>query len=269
MNAMGQRILGSGFLATAVFLLLPFIAVTAAAFSPVQYVTFPPTGFSFRWFFEVMNRPVWISAIITSAAIAFIVALAVTFASALALTTLHSRGWSMRSRFVVGFLASLPLLVPHVAIGIAMLAFSRSLGIGGTVTAIAIAHIILAIPFAYAPIANSFAKMDPNLIHAAMTLGASSDQAFRQVVLPSLRPGMTTAFIFSFLSSFDEVTVSLFLIGPNIDLLPVRVLMEVQQNDSPVVAAVSLVMILIMLVALTIVERIAGIGAFTAVERTR
>jgi len=268
-NDMGRRVLGAGFFATAIFLILPFIAVTAAAFSPVQYVSFPPTGFSFRWFMEIVNRPVWISAIITSAVIALVVAFAVTLASAFALMTLHSRGWSQRSRIALGFLASLPLLVPHVAIGIAMLAFSRSLGIGGTVTAIAIAHIILAIPFAYAPIANSFAKMDPNLVHAAMTLGANSRQAFWQVVLPTLRPGMTTAFIFSFLSSFDEVTVSLFLIGPNIDLLPVRVLMEVQQNDSPVVAAISLVMIAIMLVALTLVERVAGMGAFTAVERTR
>lgn len=251
----------------ALFLLMPLMLVVIAAFSPGPAIRFPPTGASLRWFAAVLTDPKWLAAFSISLVVALISAGVCTLASAAAVAALGVQ--RRRLRGLLGSLAVLPLLLPHISIGIAMLAISRQHGLGGSLLAIVVAHSVLVLPFAWRPIVASFDKLDAQLGNAAMTLGARPVQAFFTVILPCLRPGLLTAFIFTFVTSFDEATVTLFLVGPNVTTLPIRILIELQEDGSPAVAAVSVLMILITLAVVLLIERVTGLAAFAEMERSR
>ena len=265
MNTRGWLLPG-GFAAFGLFLMLPLLLVIVAAFTPGTVIRFPPNGASLRWFVEVLTDPDWIAAFGTSLLVAMIAGIGCTLACAAAVASL---GHDRTSHRLLGGLALMPLLLPHVSIGIAMLAVSRRYGLGGSLIAIVVAHAILVLPFAWRPIVASFDKLDPQLTRAAMALGARPLRVFWTVLLPCLRPGLLTAFIFTFVTSFDEATVTLFLVGPNVTTLPIRVLIELQENGSPAVAAVSVLMILITLGLVLLIERITGLSAFADMERSR
>ena len=144
-----------------------------------------------------------------------------------------------RLRYFLGVVAGLPLLLPHVSIGIAFLAAAPVLGLAGSYVIIAIAHCVLAIPFAYRPILSSFDSLDPSLFNAAAALGARPSFSFWHVQLPALRPGIVVAAIFTFVLSFDEITVTMFLVGPGITTLP-----RWTHSATPAVAAASTLIIL-------------------------
>jgi len=262
-------VLPVGFSLFGLFLMLPLALVVVAAFTPGPSIRFPPIGASLRWFAEVLTDPAWITAFSTSVLVALIAATGCTVACAASVAALGSGGQRVAARRLLGTLAMLPLLLPHVSIGIAMLAFSRRYGLGGSLVAIVVAHAILVLPFAWRPVIASFDKLDPHLLNAAMTLGARPLRTFWTVLLPCLRPGLMTAFIFTFVTSFDEATVTLFLVGPNVTTLPIRILIELQENGSPAVAAVSVLMILVTLGVVLLIERITGLAAFAEMERSR
>ncbi|MCC7281750.1 MAG: ABC transporter permease subunit [Acetobacteraceae bacterium] len=262
-------ILPVGFTLFALFLVLPLVLVIVAAFSPEPTIRFPPTGASLRWFAEVLSDPVWIHSFFTSLVVALIVASSCTLACAAAVVALGPQRGEVTARRWLGMLAILPLLLPHVSFGIAMLAFSRRHGLGGSLIAIVVAHAVLVLPFAWRPVVTSFDKLDAQLGNAAMVLGARPAQAFWTVLLPCLRPGLLTAFIFTFVTSFDEATVTLFLVGPEVTTLPIRVLIELQQDGSPAVAAASVLMILMTLGVVLMIEKVTGLAAFAEMERSR
>ena len=95
-----------------------------------------------------------------------------------------------------------------------------------------------------------------------MTLGATPGRTFRKITLPIIRPALINAFLFSFIISFDEVTVSLFLIGINITTLPVKILSDVQNTASPAIAAVSTILMVVTLLLVFIISRLVGVRAF-------
>lgn len=262
-------ILPAGFLLFALFLLLPLVLVVVAAFSPGSAIRFPPNGASLRWFAEVLSDPVWLHAFFLSLLVALVAAMACTLASAIAVAGLGRAPGGLAARRWLGWLAMLPLLLPHVSFGIAMLAFSRAYGLGGSLLAIVVAHAVLVLPFAWRPVVSSFDALDAQLANAAMVLGAKPARAFWTVTLPCLRPGLLTAFIFTFVTSFDEATVTLFLVGPEVTTLPIRVLIALQEDGSPAVAAASVLMILMTLAVVLLIEKVSGLAAFAEMERSR
>jgi putative spermidine/putrescine transport system permease protein len=155
-----------------------------------------------------------------------------------------------------------PLIFPHAAIGVAMLGFLLALHARGTMLGIMLVHVILCGPFAYRPVSVSLQNIDRSMAEAAMSLGADPRGTFRRVILPLMRPGIVTALIFAFILSFDEATVTLFLISPDITTLPVRIYSRVRDAADPVVPAISTLLVIITLTLVILLERTVGLQLF-------
>ena len=176
---------------------------------------------------------------------------------------MHRRGFRGQGTFETLLLS--PLVFPHAAIGVIMIAILNDFGALGTFSGLVLAHAIITIPYAYRPIAANLRSVDLNTEEAAMSLGARPRTVFWRVTLPALRPGLVTAMLFTSIISFDEVTVTMFLVGPDVMTAPVKVFTEVLESASPVVTAVSASLVLFTVALVWMLERFVGLRFF--VER--
>jgi putative spermidine/putrescine transport system permease protein len=219
------------------FLAFPIVVVFVVSFSSATYLTFPPPGFDLRWYeayfgSEDWLRPTWLS---------LWVAAAVVVLSTL-LGTLASLGIARLPRalrvLATGLVLS-PLIVPVIVVAIGIYyAFSRY-GLVGTPIAMVLAHTCLAVPFVVTSVSASLAGIDRRLEQAALSLGATPAGTFRQVTLPLIRPGVVVGALFAFITSFDELVVSLFLSGSGAVTLPRRMWDDLRFAIDPTIAAVS------------------------------
>lgn len=249
--------------AVLLFLPLPIVIVVLSSFTSAGYLSFPIEGVSLRWYAEFLGSADWVKVLGTSTLLALIGATVSTGASFAAAWAVVRHGM----RFGGGYemLLLTPLIFPHAAIGVIMIVTLSALGWLGTFTGLVLVHCILTIPFAYRPIAAALRKADPALEEAAASLGARPWRTFWRVSLPAVRPGLVTSLLFSFIISFDEVTVTMFLIGPFVMTLPVQVFSEVLESASPVIAAVSAALVLFTSLMVFVLDRVIGIEFF--VER--
>lgn len=251
----------TGFAAAAfLFILAPILIVIMASFTPRGYLEFPPQGLSLKWYAEVLSSWVWLRAFLISVSLAFVAATVTTFICFIAALVTTRRKVPAKSLFEL--LVQLPLLLPHAALAMALFSLVLFIGLRGTFMGLAIAHLIVVLPFVYSPIVNGLRQHDLSLEEAAMTLGADPVTTFRKVTLPMIRPALISAFLFSFIVSFDEVTVSVFLIGVDLTTLPVKILSDIQASASPAIAAVSTLLMCLTLAMVYLVNRLVGIRMF-------
>ncbi|MBS0639645.1 MAG: ABC transporter permease [Acetobacteraceae bacterium] len=244
--------------AALVFILAPIVIVVIASFSPARYMEFPPPSLSLRWYREVLGSSDWLGAFGSSIVLAFCVATATTAACFLAALVTTRRRFVGKS--LLEMLVQAPLLLPNAALAMALLALLVQIKGRGTLGGLWIAHCILVMPFVYRPLVNGLRQFDLGLEEAAMTLGSPPLRTFRLITLPAIKPSLITAFAFSFIISFDEVTASVFLVGVNYTTLPVKILSDIQSDATPAIAAVSTLLMLLTMTFVTIVSRMVGIG---------
>jgi len=253
----------------ALFLALPgpIVIVVAASFTRAGYIRFPPGELSLRWYAEFLADQRWLDALLVSVGLALLAAVVTTAVSMMAALAIARS----RSRLAAAFegLVLAPLIFPHAALGMAMVALAAMFHIYGTFAGLLLAHCIITLPFAYRPISVGLRKLDPSLEEAAMSLGSQPWNTFLTVTLPLMQPGIVTALLFSFIISFDEVTISMFLIGPEITTLPVSIYSYIQESGKPVVAAISSALVALTLILVLILERVVGLELFVEAERTR
>ncbi len=156
-----------------------------------------------------------------------------------------------------------PLVFPAVVIAVALLQFYTLIGVRGTFGALAAAHLLITLPYVVRSILASLSGVDPALEEAARTLGASGWAAFRKITLPLIRPGLVAGGIFSFIVSFDNVPVSIFLVSVRQTTLPVKIFSAVEHGIDPGIAAVSTLLIVMTGLGLVLAERWAGFHRFT------
>ncbi|MEJ0018827.1 MAG: ABC transporter permease [Acetobacteraceae bacterium] len=243
-----------------VFLPAPIVIVIAASFSHTGYLDLPPWPLSLRWYIALLSDTEWLGAIGTSLALAFVAA------SASVLTALCAAQVLARRRFTgshfIGLLLMLPLVFPHAALAVVMVGLLMSFGAGGTFAGLLLVHAILTLPYAYRPLIGSVMSLDTDMEEAAMSLGARPFYVLRRVSLPLIRPGLITGFLFAFIVSFDEVTVTMFLTGPDITTLPVKIFHAIQETSDPVVGAVSSLIVLVTILAVMLVQRVVRLEQF-------
>jgi putative spermidine/putrescine transport system permease protein len=140
------------------------------------------------------------------------------------------------------------MIQPVVVVAVALYAFFLKIGLNGTLLGFVIAHTVLALPFAIIPISAALAGFDKSVEDAAILCGASPWEARLRITLPSIRHGLFAAMVFSFLVSWDEVVVAIFMASPTLQTMPVRIWGSLRQDLSPVIAAASSLLILLTLV---------------------
>ena len=235
----------------ALFLLLPILFIVALSFGDSRWLIFPPPGWTLKWYGELFADPRWLQAAFTSAKIATIVML-LSVALGLLASFALVRG-RFRGRAVLRGFFLTPMVLPVVIIAVALYAAFLRLGLNGTLVGFVIAHLIVALPFSIITISGALETFDPSVEDAAILCGASPWEARFRVTLPAISHGLFSAAIFSFLISWDEVVLAIFMASPTLQTLPVKVWTTLRQDLTPVIAAAST-----LLVALTVLLMIAA-----------
>lgn len=239
------------------FLALPVLVILLSAFSPQPYPQFPPQGISLRWFRALLDDPGWLDSLKVSVVLLLVVTpltvLIGTFA-AWALARLQFRHREALQAFILS-----PLMIPQVVLGIALLYVLTAAGLAGTLSGLVIGHMVVALPYVVRTVSVSLAAMDRRLETVAMSLGAGRWYSFRHVTLPLIKPGMLAGAVFAGVTSFGEVSVSLFLSAPETITIPIRVFNYVDQTFDPTVNAISVIFILLAVLILLVIERTMGL----------
>ena len=237
------------------FLLSPLAVVTLLSFSSGPYLTFPPPGLSLRWYEALLaSQPILLAAgqSVILALLVTAIAVLAGFPAALAIARRMVPGW------VAGLLA-LPLLLPTLVIGLALLMVLQPLGLLATWPGLALGHLMVVLPFVVRLLTTAFASLPADLEDAAATLGARPLLAFLLVTLPLAAPGAFAAATLSFLLSFDETVISLFLVGPRLTTLPVTLFHYAETRVDPMLAALAVSLIVLTLALVLLVDRLVGV----------
>ncbi|WP_160120981.1 ABC transporter permease [Rhodovarius lipocyclicus] len=240
-------------------LLAPIIVVAIASFSGDGYLKFPPETFSTRWYARFLGDARWRSAIVNSVFIGLMTSALSTFLGFL--TAYAMLRGNFRFKKVLASLLLTPVIVPHVITAVAVYFLSARLGVVGVRPWIAVAHTVVALPVVLVILQSALRTVDPALERAAMVCGCTRWGVFRRVVLPLAFPGIVSAALFSFLTSFDELVISIFLAGIRSETLPVRIWNSLLLEVEPTIAAVSTLLIAVTSVALgvdAVLRRVRG-----------
>jgi putative spermidine/putrescine transport system permease protein len=239
------------------FILAPIAIVCVVAFTPEGYLSLPTNGFSLRWFRAIADYPEFVRAFRDSLWLAALSStIAVLFAVPAALAVARYRFTGREA--VLAFFMS-PLMIPHVVLGIAFLRFFTTIGIGGTFVGLVLSHIVIVMPFALRLVLAASTGMDRAIEHAAISLGASPCTLFRRVTLPLILPGVVSGWVLAFITSFDEVTMTVFIASPSTTTLPVRMFLYIQDNIDPLVTSVSAALIFLTAIVMVVLDRLYGL----------
>lgn len=234
----------------ALYLLLPIVFIVALSFGSSQWLAFPPPAWTTRWYSALLADDTWLNAAWASTRVALVVSalsVAIGFATALAL----KRG-SFRGKELLRALFLTPMIMPVVILAVALYALFLKLGLTGTYPGFVLSHLVVALPFSIIAISNSLESFDFTLEDAARICGAGEWTVRWRVTFPAIRLGLLAAATFSFLVSWDEVVVSIFMSTPGVETLPVKIWSALRQDLSPTIAAASSLLIGITLVFMTI-----------------
>ena len=238
----------------AIFLLAPLISVVPISLTPARFLTMPKGELSLIHYRELIDDPDWASSILLSLRIGVASSAIATFlALAFALGV-----WMFNPRFsalLVGFVL-LPMVVPPVVSAMTLYFFLTSLSqVSGAIGydtwfGVTLAHVVMITPFAVVLILVALAQIDRRIDLAARGLGATVLQRVFKVILPNIRFGVLTAALLTFVLSWDEIGVTLFVTSVNAITLPRLMWMGVHDNIDPAIAAISVVLIVITTITL-------------------
>ena len=254
-------------IALVAFMTLPTVVVIAVSVNPTAILSFPPTGFSLRWYANALTYPQFQRAAVNSVlvtAAASLLALPIGTAAALAL----ERG-RLRGRHVWATLLLSPLVVPGVAAGLGFLILAAGLGLLRSRAVLIAAHVALVMPFVVRSVWVSVKNLDPMLERAAASLGATPWRTFRRVTLPLLAPGLTAGLLFAVIVSLNEFVVSLFVSNRVTEILPVAMFSYVVNYTDPTIAAMSSLFIGLTFAAVWLADQFFGLAAVFLLDLDR
>jgi putative spermidine/putrescine transport system permease protein len=254
------RMVMGGLAAVSLILLLaPTVIVIIASFTSAFSLKFPPPGYSTRWYLALWNEsPEIISAFKLSlqlASIATGISVVLAVAAAMALARRREQ-WARGLEAM--FLS--PLMLPTLALGLALLMLVNLAGTGLSFWTLVIGHIAITSPYIVRTTTASLAQLDRSLLESARSLGASGWFTFRTVTLPLIAPGIAAGAFIAFMYSFDNVAVSLFLSDARSEVLPIRMWHIIESNLDVRAAAVSGVLIAATLILMLVMERLVGVS---------
>lgn len=213
-----------------VFLYLPIAALIVYSFNSSE-VSYRFDGVTFRWYAELFRDQLLLDSLRTSALVGVIAALAATvigFLTSFALVRFRVKG---RAFFVGAILV--PLIVPEIVLGVAMLTVFSTAGIPTGLLTLVLGHIVITLPLATLVMMGAMSSLDPSLSEAATDLGASPWVTFRRVLFPLLRPSILAAFLLSFTTSFSNIVISTFTAGVGTTTLPLRIYSTLRTGLTP------------------------------------
>jgi len=238
------------------YIAAPLVIIVAVSFTPEEFLTFPPDGFSLRWYVTFFTDSGWVVSLLNSLAIA--VAAAVLATSIGGVLAFALDRFEYRFESVLGAFGVLPILIPPVIIGVAFLVFFLELGIAGNQLSIVVAHGIFYAPFPFILITQGLGELNRSYEEAAMNLGASPIRTIRTITYPLLRANVVSGALFAFILSLNEYIIAWLLSLFLVDTIPIHIFNQLRYSYPPTIAAASTVFILLTVVVMTSIDRLSG-----------
>jgi putative spermidine/putrescine transport system permease protein len=247
-----------------IFLLLPVVIVVAIAFSGTASVAFPPTSFSLKWFARFLGERQLVSALFTSCWLACASSFLSLVLGGLAAFSI-ARGTFRGRTAALNFLMT-PLMVPALVIAMGFLQFFALLGTP-SIAGLLIGHVIITLPYVVRTMVAGLSSSDMLAEQAAVSLGCTQFQAIRLVTVPMLTNSMVASVLFSFIISFENLPLALFLSDPYTVTLPMQIYNYLQWVFDPTVAAASAINFIVVVVLVFAAERTIGLSRFMGVMK--
>ncbi len=242
------------------FLLLPIAIIFVFALNPTPYIEFPPVGISLKWFDKFFASSQFMSALALSLEVAALTTVAATALGASAALGI-ARGNVPGSRFITAIMLS-PLMLPAILTGLALFQTYVLMDVGRPLWGLVVGHCLVTVPYVVRTTLAVLHNFDLRLEEAARNLGASPQRTFLEVTLPLIKPGVIAGGIFAFIVSFDQFPVSLFLVTPGQETLPITLFNYLKYDLDGTIGAASVVSILLAALVVIGLDRTVGLRSY-------
>jgi len=231
-------------------LIVPSLVVIPMSFSASQYLEFPPKEWSLRWYenyffsWKVENGfNDWMSATWTSVKVAILTIIVATPIGTMAAYGLVN-GSSRLSKILFPIFIS-PMMVPIILVAIGLFYFFVQFKLVGSVFGLVLGHSLVAMPLVLIIVFSALKNYDMNQEKVARSLGASRFRAFREITLPQIKFSIVSASLIAFLTSFDEIIISLFVAGGDNSTITISMFLALRDQIDPTIAAISTILIIV------------------------
>jgi putative spermidine/putrescine transport system permease protein len=246
-------------------ILLPLVIVLLVSFTKTTYITFPPKGLTLDWFMVALHNNQLMRALIVSLKVGGSTAVLATMLGTIAgLHISRSMRWYVRPITAL-FLG--PLTVPIIVLSIGLLFYLSSLGFVRTLLGLVIGHTVITIPYSIRIVSASVGRLVDQWERTAAICGADPWQVFWAITMPSIRAGIIASLIFTFIISFNNVTIALFVAGARTQTLPLVMLQMTKEQVSPELAALSSLLVVFTFLFMATLE--VKFGIYKVFEKRR
>jgi len=255
-----RKIKASGvYLAVILFLTyVPIILTVIYSFNESK-LTSVWEGFSLKWYRELISDRDLREALINSLVLA-----ASSCAAATVIGTMGAVGMKkvpLKTNGLIEYISTLPMMIPEIILGMVFLAAFSLVGLPFGMTTLIIAHTTFCVPYIFMMVRARLAGMDQSVEDAARDLGAGPFRLFWDITLPMILPAVLSGMLLAFAMSFDDVIISLFVTGPKVNTLPVKIYTKLKTGVTPEINALATVMLTVIVAVLLLVNVISGRSA--------
>jgi len=242
-----------------VLLLAPVVVVILAGLNSGDHLTFPPDGLSLRWVVAFFRSGAFLPAYLFSLLLALCTMFFSTILGTMIALVLARNEFPGKQVARAFFMA--PLMLPGIVLGLALYLFylSSGLGLTRTMPGLVIGHVLVTCPYVIGTVNASLVGFDKSYEEAARSLGAGPLKTFRIITLPIISPGIIAGSVFSFIVSFGQFDVSLFLTPPDYNPLPIALYSSLRYTFEPTAAAAGIFAIFLVVVSMLITARLTNL----------
>ena len=257
-NTIGQKVLSVLFCVLVFsFLLLPLVVVISSAFGTAEHVTFPPKGFTIRWFREALHNEEFLMSLWVTVKLCFV---SVIFSTVLGvMVSLYFWKGPPRAKAIFEAVFTAPLIVPAVISAVSFLIYFSTFEIN-TFWKLALSYIALEIPYVIRSVSASLSNLDASFEEASLVLGCKPFPTLFKVTLPCIRSGISVGAIFAVLLAFDESVVVMFIRSADTITYPLRLYSYITMSFTPLISAFATIFIVLSFILIYILDRKIGIG---------
>ena len=228
-----------------IVIILPAVIIIPQSFTALNYFQYPITEFSLKWYERFFANKEWVVGLQRSLLIAIVVAIIATTLGTLAAVAITKLEFKGKSVFMSIMIA--PMVVPVVIIGVALYATFAKVGLTNTFLGLILAHTLLAIPMVFVTMLAGLSNVNENLELAAMSMGSTPVGAFFKVVLPTVKAPLVSSILFAFVTSLDEVVVTIFVSGANTKTLTMVMWENMRTTINPTLAVAATFLVILTL----------------------
>ncbi|EHJ57582.1 hypothetical protein HMPREF9318_00375 [Streptococcus urinalis FB127-CNA-2] len=241
------------------FLFIPLLIIVITSFGTQASIQFPIKGFTLDWYSVVFHSASFIASFkisLITGVLATLIAALVGVPAAYALNRDHFKYKESLNSFFLS-----PSLIPGMVIGYMiynMIIIQLHLPV---IPALIIGHMLISLPYIIRVVGSNIQNLDESIEEASWTLGYTQTQTFFKIVLPNITSGIFAGSLLSFVNSFNNIPVSMFLTGPGVTTLPITLLSYLEYNYNPAVSAISTLLMLLTIVLMYLIDKTLGLSS--------